>query len=153
MKNFVKIFVIATIALSVATAIRANAFDSRAFALEESSVEITDNQPNEIASADEPVAQPIEANVVDEILDNFVDDGDIEIEDANAESEMEVVDTKDIDEGNSSSVSIEPEQHGCNHFWRREYIPETATSEGYIIDSCLHCCDNYIVSVIPPIGE
>lgn len=41
----------------------------------------------------------------------------------------------------------------CEHFWRREYYPETDTEEGQLIDSCLYCGEWYVYQIIAPYGE
>lgn len=55
-------------------------------------------------------------------------------------------------ETNPPQEENEHTNSGCNHFWRREYEPETETEAGYLIDSCLHCGEWKIVEVIPPYG-
>jgi hypothetical protein len=47
----------------------------------------------------------------------------------------------------------EEHEETCNHFWRREYQPETETEDGCIYDSCLYCGAYKLIEVIPAYGE
>jgi hypothetical protein len=62
-----------------------------------------------------------------------------------------IVDSNRVDEKPANKNDHDHgEKKECDHFWRREYEPETDTENGYLIDSCLHCGEWYIYMVIAP---
>ena len=105
---------------------------------------------NQTASLDTTLSQN------DTELDEDENNGEIVINDevdiTNLPENIEpVVDEKKEESSDKmeEDSNKEEEHHGCKHFWRREYFPETATEDGCIMDSCLYCGDWYIVETIP----
>jgi hypothetical protein len=144
-----------TCVLMVAMAFMMTGF---AYAKKSNTLALTEPESNALCDVTEPT---VKEQVDLEPIESVVEEQDFV-------KETEVVETEPMESEPTDHIATEdPEPTreetreeiqeatavGCNHFWRREYEPETATKEGYLIDSCLYCAEWYVVEVIPPYGE